>query len=93
MTTIIATTNSYAITSEILNSLKFEVIPNAIRLQKFDEAVTSVNCERAEDTILFVGMLIPVKGVNYLIEAAKMITEEYPQTNLLIVGQGENKRS
>jgi N-acetyllactosaminide 3-alpha-galactosyltransferase len=91
VTTIIATTNSYAITSEILNSLKFEVIPNAIRLQKFDEAVSGVNCERAENTILFVGRLTSVKGVNYLIEAAKTVIEEYPKTNLLIVGQGEDK--
>lgn len=90
-TAIITTTNSYAITSEVLNSLKYEVIPNAIRLQKFDEAVSGGNCERAEDAILFVGRLTSVKGVNYLIEAAKIIIEEYPQTSLLIVGQGEDK--
>jgi glycosyltransferase involved in cell wall biosynthesis len=92
VTTIIATTKSYAITSEILNSLKFEVIPNGIRLQKFDDALSNINCERAENTVLFVGRLTSVKGVNYLIEAAKIVIEEYPQANLLIVGQGEDKQ-
>ena len=93
VTRIIATTNSYAITSEILKNLNFEVVPNGIRLHKFDKAVKEVGAEREENTALFVGRLTSVKGVNYFIEAAKIVIKEYPKANFLIVGRGEDKET
>ncbi|HXY87980.1 MAG TPA: glycosyltransferase family 4 protein [Candidatus Acidoferrales bacterium] len=91
VTKLIATTNSYATTSEILKNLNFEVVPNGIRLQKFDKALKEINAEREANTILFVGRLTSVKGVNYFIEAAKTVIKEYPKTNFLIVGRGEDE--
>ena len=93
VTRIIATTNSYAITSEILKNLNFEVVPNGIRLQKFDNALKEVSAEREENTVLFVGRLTPDKGVNYFIEAAKIVIKEYPKANFLIVGRGEDEKT
>ncbi len=93
VTRIIATTNSYAITSEILKNLNFEVVPNGIRLQKFDKALKEVNTEREENTVLFVGRLTPDKGVNYFIEAAKIVIKEYPKANFLIVGRGAYEKT
>ena len=93
VTKIIATTNSYAITSEILKNLHFEVVPNGIRLHKFDKALKEVNAEREENTVLFVGRLTSVKGVNYFIEAAKIVIKEYPKANFLVVGRGEDEET
>jgi glycosyltransferase involved in cell wall biosynthesis len=42
--------------------------------------------------VLFVGRLIPRKGLNYLVEAASLIVKEYSQTTFLIVGNGPQKR-
>jgi len=93
VTRIIATTNSYAITSEILKNLNFEVVPNGIKLQKFDKALKEVNAEREENTALFVGRLTPDKGVSYFIEAAKIVIKEYPKANFLIAGRGAYEKT
>ncbi|MDR2699948.1 MAG: glycosyltransferase family 4 protein [Nitrososphaerota archaeon] len=38
--------------------------------------------------VLFVGNLIPRKGLTYLIEAAKQVVKTYPYTQFVIVGDG-----
>ena len=43
------------------------------------------------EQILFVGSLIPRKGVNFLIEAMAEIYEHWPAYQLLIVGEGEEE--
>jgi glycosyltransferase involved in cell wall biosynthesis len=42
--------------------------------------------------VLFVGRLIPRKGLIYLVEAAKHIVKEHSQTLFLIVGDGPLKK-
>jgi glycosyltransferase involved in cell wall biosynthesis len=39
--------------------------------------------------LLFVGRLTRVKGISYLIDAISLITNDFPEAKLLIVGQGE----
>lgn len=41
-----------------------------------------------ESVVLFVGVLEPWQGVEYLIHAAPLIIEEFPETKFLIVGEG-----
>ena len=41
-----------------------------------------------EPCVLFVGSLIPRKGLPFLVEAAKKIVKEQSETKFLIVGEG-----
>jgi phosphatidylinositol alpha-1,6-mannosyltransferase len=41
-----------------------------------------------EPCVLFVGSLIPRKGLTFLVEAAQKIVKEYKQTKFIIVGEG-----
>lgn len=43
------------------------------------------------DTILFVGVLIPLKGIHHLINAFSLIAAHFPSVQLSIVGKAENK--
>ena len=40
--------------------------------------------------ILFVGMVTPLKGIHYLIDAFSLIAAEFPQSRLLIIGKEDN---
>ena len=44
-----------------------------------------------EPCVLFVGSLIPRKGLPFLVEAAKKIVKEQTETKFLIVGEGPLK--
>ena len=44
------------------------------------------------NVLLFVGRLIRVKGVYYLIKALPKVLKQHPKTKLLIVGSGSEKR-
>lgn len=45
------------------------------------------------DTILFVGRLAPVKNILTIIKAWKIIHDDFPTWNLVIVGDGESRTS
>ena len=50
-------------------------------------------CHRGNDSanaILFVGMVTPLKGIHYLINAFSFIAEEFRRSQLLIIGKEEN---
>jgi phosphatidylinositol alpha-1,6-mannosyltransferase len=71
-------------------------VPNGVDTQRFKP---SKGCEKIRRQIgidsklcvLFVGRLIPRKGLLYLVEAAKQIVKEFSQTTFLIVGEGPLK--
>jgi len=75
---------------------KIRIVPNGVDTQKFQP---SKDCETimhqigvdSKLCVLFVGRLIPRKGLTYLIEAAKRIVKEYSQTIFLIVGDGPQR--
>lgn len=76
---------------------KIRIVPNGVNTQRFKP---SQACEKIKRNIgikgklcvLFVGRLIPRKGLTFLVEAAKRIVKEYSQTIFLIVGDGPQKR-
>jgi glycosyltransferase involved in cell wall biosynthesis len=76
---------------------KIHVVPNGVDTQRFKP---SEDCKLllhrigldSKFCVLFVGRLIPRKGLNYLVEAASLIVKEYSQTTFLIVGNGPQKR-
>ena len=75
---------------------KIRIVPNGVDTQRFKP---SKGCEKIKRQIgidsklcvLFVGRLIPRKGLLYLVEAAKQIVKEFSQTTFLIVGDGPLK--
>lgn len=88
---IVVTTKSYAESSDVLRYYQYQIIPNGIRLEAFDALSRDVSAEKQANQILFVGRLSSVKGVDYLIEAAKMVLDHQSDATFLIVGEGEER--
>ncbi|AEH38943.1 glycosyltransferase family 4 protein [Halopiger xanaduensis] len=60
-------------------------VPNGVDLDRFDVSVDS------RDEILFLGRLAPKKRVSDLIAAFDRLADEYPETDLVIVGTGPKR--
>jgi glycosyltransferase involved in cell wall biosynthesis len=79
-----------------VDGAKIRIVPNGVDTQRFKP---SKGCEKIRRQIgidsklcvLFVGRLIPRKGLLYLVEAARQIVKEFSQTTFLIVGEGPLK--
>ena len=79
-----------------VDKTNIRIVPNGVDTQKFKP---TKECNKIKHQIglnsklcvLFVGRLIPRKGLTYLVEAAKHITKDYNQTTFLIVGEGPQK--
>jgi glycosyltransferase involved in cell wall biosynthesis len=77
------------------NEQKISVIPNGIDLEAFDkirdynatEFLRKYNLE-TDSYILFMGRLTVLKGAQYLINAFRSISKDYPSLKLAIVGAG-----
>jgi glycosyltransferase involved in cell wall biosynthesis len=75
---------------------KIRIVPNGVNLQKFKPVE---GCEKVKHRIetnnkqhvLFVGRLVPRKGVHFLIEAAKHVVKESKETIFVVVGDGPLK--
>jgi len=73
---------------------KVEIIPNGINTEKFKVSVDKIAVKSRygispnEKLVLYVGRLVPQKGVEYLIQAVPMIAGKYPNVKFLIVGEG-----
>ena len=71
---------------------KIRIIPNGVDVEKF-KSIDTAKVKRQlgfgeEPIVLFVGSLIPRKGLPYLIESAKKIVKQRANTKFLIVGNG-----
>jgi glycosyltransferase involved in cell wall biosynthesis len=79
-----------------VDKAKIRIVPNGVDTQRFKP---SEECKKIKQQIgvdsklcvLFVGRLIPRKGLPFLVEAAQNIVKEYVQTKFLIVGDGPQK--
>jgi glycosyltransferase involved in cell wall biosynthesis len=63
---------------------KIIVVPNGVDTAKF----FPVEDKYRDNLILFVGSLIPIKGVRYLLEAMPEVLRSFPEYRLVIVGDG-----
>jgi glycosyltransferase involved in cell wall biosynthesis len=68
-------------------------VPNGVDQDKFKPANGAEAMKRSlglgnKRTVLFVGRLIPRKGLMFLVEAAKRVVNEYADTIFIIVGNG-----
>jgi glycosyltransferase involved in cell wall biosynthesis len=64
---------------------RIKVIPNPIGIDVFSPADSS-HSSKTEKTILYVGRIHPEKGVHLLIEAFSLLTQEFSQVKLKIIG-------
>lgn len=63
------------------------VVPNGVDLERFKISSGGKKKGNAK-TIVFVGRLYPIKGVQYLIEAMAVVHREMPDVKLVLVGDG-----
>jgi len=63
---------------------KIQVIPTGLDIHKFPLSTL----KERENSLLYVGSLIPRKGVIYLLEAMQKVKIQYPEYQLQIVGEG-----
>jgi len=67
------------------------IIPMGIDLRT--RFVPNSSIERKKYELLFVGRLVPKKGVNFLLDALAILINKYPQLRLKIVGFGPEEAS
>jgi glycosyltransferase involved in cell wall biosynthesis len=68
-----------------------EVVPNGVDLTPFK--AVSRNTHDQSRTILFVGRIVPVKGLDILLEAMESVVRQIPEVTLRIAGVGEEKEN
>jgi len=68
---------------------KIAVIPNGININSFPNGSN----EERKNQILYVGSLIKRKGVDYLIDAMKILHSKIPDYSLIIVGEGDEREN
>jgi len=82
--------NSAAVEQEIrahnLPIRRVEIVPNGVDLETFRPANDWPN---DGGYILFVGRLVPQKGVTFLLQALSVVLQRFPDTRLIIAGDGE----
>jgi glycosyltransferase involved in cell wall biosynthesis len=77
---------------------RIRIVPNCVDTQRFkpSEGYERVRRQIGIDNklcVLFVGRLIPRKGLSFLIEAAKYVVREFNETKFVVVGNGPLKNS
>lgn len=67
---------------------KIRVVPNAVDTERFKP------CKERDNLVVWVGRFVPEKGLNYLVEAAKIIVNDFKFRNVkfLLVGYGPLKQ-
>jgi glycosyltransferase involved in cell wall biosynthesis len=98
--TLIVTVSRYSAQKLVqlydVDEKKIRIVPNGVDPQRFKP---TEDCEKIKDriggnsehVILFVGNLIPRKGLHFLIEAAKHVIKERKETKFVVVGDGPLK--
>jgi|WetSurMetagenome_2_1015567.scaffolds.fasta_scaffold26778_2 glycogen synthase len=75
---------------------KIRVVPNGVNPERFKQSPDKAAAKaefglKNEPCVLFVGNLIPRKGLPFLVKAAEKIFKEQAQTRFLIAGEGSLK--
>jgi glycogen synthase len=95
--TLIVTESKYSMNKIIehyaVDEAKIQIVPNGIDQEKFkpqsEKAVVKAQFGQGnEQRVLFVGSLIPRKGLPFLVEAAKKIVKQRDRTKFIIAGEG-----
>ncbi|MEM5794326.1 MAG: glycosyltransferase [Candidatus Aenigmatarchaeota archaeon] len=88
---IIATSQNYVEGSLVLKKFKrkVKIIPLGVDTRKFKPIKVK---KPKKNVLLFLGRLFPYKGLEYLLEAIKIISEKRKDFILLIVGEGKLRK-
>lgn len=80
--------------SRYIDENSINVIPNGVDFDEFSKLSNDKNKKIDKDhkVILYVGSLRLSKGVNYLIESLKLIMNEVPMVELVIIGDGDQRK-
>lgn len=74
---------------------KIRIVPNGVDIGKFQPTDSAAAKKQfsleQEPTVLFMGSLVPRKGLSYLIEAAKTVVKQQANVKFLIIGNGPLK--
>ena len=97
--TIIVTISNYSLEKiqkyYNIEQSKVRIVPNGVDIEKFKPMDTKPVRQKFglgnELCVLFVGSLIPRKGVPFLVEAAKKVVKDQSDTKFLIVGDGPQR--
>ena len=98
--TLIVTVSKYSSEKLVqfydVDKTKIRIVPNGVDIQRFKPSEVCEKIKRqigidSKLCVLFVGRLIPRKGLSFLIEAAKHIIKEFKETIFVIVGNGPLK--
>ena len=98
--TLIVTISNYSLEKiqkhYYIDKSKVRIVPNGVDVEKFKPDSNPEESRRKlglgdEPCVLFVGSLIPRKGLSFLVEAAKKVVKEQANTKFLIVGDGPLK--
>jgi len=88
------TTETYAETSPVMKHIPHKVFPIGIFYDKIDEVQKKINMtpdKKNAKQLLFLGRLAGNKGCDYLVKAMPKVLEKFPDTKLVICGDGEEK--
>ena len=95
--TLIVTISKYSLEKMLkyygVDKVKVRIVPNGVNPEKFKPLEDQGAVKRQfglddKPCVLFVGSLIPRKGLPFLVEAAKKIVKEQADTKFVIVGEG-----
>lgn len=67
---------------------KSEVISNGVDIKLFN-----LNSQERSNLITFTGSLIKRKGVEFLIKALPIVIDSYPDSRLIIIGEGNDEKN
>ena len=99
---LVVTVSNYSkeriVTLYDVDKAKIRVVPNGVDAEKFKPVGGAEKLKKQlglgnKQIVLFVGRLIPRKGLPFLVEAAKRVVKERDDTVFLIVGDGPLKNS
>lgn len=86
MTAVSGTATNYVRT---LTEREIKIIPNGIDLKKYTES--NRGSSSSNKTILYIGRLEKRKGLKYLLDAFKLISDQSNEYQLLIAGDGPDR--
>jgi glycosyltransferase involved in cell wall biosynthesis len=86
------------VTLGVLNADRISVIHSGVDLNRYQKGNNDHIRKRKElvvspDSLVvgYVGWLIPIKGVTYLVSAMSRVVEQHPESMLVLVGKGDDR--